>query len=333
MQCVAMQLKDREHNRCFVTCHELQSFWSCRGPLWCALGSEDVEFQTRCHYSSQESSSDTLYNLSPHLNTMTLPVPSGLPPPDLHARALTALLARLDVAHPDIPTLRATLALTARRSLQDGMVHDVRPLQALNNIASDGQGEMPLDMVLNGIISYPTHLVAISSFVDLAITQHPALTETIRTEIIPDLVTRLRLSTASSDLGAASRILLTLSRAHDELLAVILAEADYVLPALKDAYQKLGGDKSGIRAKSDMLVFCDTLVRAMGAGGSARKEALKRLMSDSAGPSKQVLVNGTLRSDYEAVFERKAGLEEGQIDTLLQVQDDEARDDPVSVMW
>jgi hypothetical protein len=260
---------------------------------------------------------------------MTAPIPTTLPPVELQERAVKALLTRLSVEEPDISLLKLILAITARQALSGGPAADLRPLQALQNLPSIPQ-DLSTEILFNAIISYPTHLVPIGSFIDNLVAQHPGLTESVRTEIIPDLVTRLRLSSSASILGSTAKVLLGLSRSHEELFGVVLSEADYILPALKDAYPKLDRDKAGLRAKSDMLLLCHSLIKVMGQGGGGGGEALKRLMDDQAGSSKRVLVEGGLRGDYEAIFERMTGLGDAEIIELRSIRDDEARKDPVS---
>ena len=260
---------------------------------------------------------------------MTAPLPTSLPPLELQDRAVKALLSRLSITEPDISHLKLILAITARQALSGEPTVDLRPLQALRNVSLIPQDFAP-EILLNTIISYPTNLIPVSSFIDSLVAQCPGVTESIRTEIIPDLVTRLRLSSSPSTLSAAAKILLGLTRSHEELFGVVLTEADYILPALKDAYPKLGRDKAGLRGKSDMLLLCHSLIKVMGEGGGGGREALKRLMDDQAGSSKRVLVDGGLRGDYEAVFERMSGLGDAEIAELRRIRDEEARMDPVS---
>lgn len=236
--------------------------------------------------------------------------------------------------HPDLDLLQVILSLLTRQEIQNGHVADVRPLQALRALQSDqkqwsGVKDVP-NLLLDMIIAYPTHIEAMTPIIDSILSSCPSILDTIRTEILPELVTRIRLSDSTPDLAVSVRVILSLVRAHDELLGVLLSEADYVLPAFRDAYPKISRDKSGLSVKSDMLVVCHTLIQVMGASGGG--EAMKRLMSDSAGSSKRPLVDGTLRSDYEAVFERLAGVQQEEIDVLKAAQEERARSDPVSVV-
>lgn len=263
------------------------------------------------------------------LDSMAALIPTSLPPAELQDRALKALISNLNVDEPDISLLKLILAITARQALSGQPTSDVRPLQALSTLSFIPQ-DVSVEILLNAIISYPTNTGAVASFINTVVSRHPGVTESIRTEIIPDLVTRLRLSNASTVLASTARILLALVRSHEELFGVILSEADYILPALKDAYPKLGRDKAGLGAKSDMLLVCRSLIRAMGDTGGGGKEALKRLMDDQAGPSKRVLVEGGLRGDYEAIFERMTGLGDTEVVELRRLRDDEAKSDPVS---
>ena len=260
---------------------------------------------------------------------ITAAIPTSLPPVELQDRAVKALLTRLSIDEPDFSVLKFVLAITARQALSGQPTTDPRPLQALLNASAIPQ-DLVVELLINAIVSYPTNLLPIGALVDTLIAQHPGTIESIRTDIIPDLVTRLRLSDSGATLASTAKILLGLQRSHEELFGVVLSEADYILPALKDAYPKLGRDRAGIKAKSDILIVCHSIIRAMtdDKGGAS---AMKRLMDDQAGPSKRVLVEGGLRGDYEAVFERMAGLRGEEISELHRIRDDEARNDPVSL--
>jgi hypothetical protein len=262
---------------------------------------------------------------------MAIAVPTSPPPLALQSKALPALLARLDVSnpnHPDLGLVKVILAITARQALTGRLVTDVRPLQALASSAS--LTGATADVLLHLVISYPTHLRAITPLVGRILESNSDLLKTIRTEVIPDIVTRLRLSNSPSDLRTALKILLALLRAHEELLGVVLSEADYIIPALRDAYPKLGKDMTGLRAKSDALLLCHALVQVLPA--AAGREALKRLMEsgNGAGPSKRALVSAGLRADYEAIFERMSGLGDAEVDALKRIKEDEAASLPVS---
>ena len=260
---------------------------------------------------------------------MAIAIPDSLPPAHLQIRALPALIERLDIARPDLSLLKTVFALSARSHFRHHAITDIRPLQALQKTLDNGES-VSVEIIIDAIVSYPSHLNIISTIIDSAIRSDPNLVETIRTLIIPHIVTRLRLSDNTTDLSIACSIILGILRSHEELLGLVLSEADYVLPALKDAYTKLGSDKQSLKAKNDILCICNSLISVMGIHGTGGREALKRLMSDSAGSSKRVLVDGSLKSDYEAVYERKSGIENEEIVILRQLQEDEAKKDPVS---
>ena len=260
---------------------------------------------------------------------MAIALPASTPPAALQSKALPALWARLDTSQPDLAVVKLILGITARQALAGQPPTDVRPLQAIS--ASTLLDDVSLDVLIHLITSYPTHLRVVTPLVGRILTNNPGLLNAVRTEVIPDLVTRLRLSNSPSSLATALKILLALVRAHEELLGVMLSEADYVVPALRDTYPKLGTDKTGLRAKSDALLLCHSLVQIMPA--SSGREALKRLMEsgNGAGPSKRALLNAGLRADYEAVFERMSGLGDAEVDVLQRVKENEAASQPVSV--
>ena len=266
---------------------------------------------------------------------MTVVIPSVPPPADLHSPALHALLARLSPNNSpiDLAALKHALAIVAGQSLRGVTTPstDLRPLKATLSIASQRPEMLTVDVVLNAIIAYPRHLGPVSQLISTYIDLNPTFMELLRGEVIPDLVTRLRSSASTHELSSATRIILSITRSHDALLGLVLSEADYILPALKDAYGKFGVGKNAIGARSDSLMLCHALSSAVQEKGGESKEALKRLMGDGVGTSRKVLVDGALRSDYEAVFERMQGVEEDELVTLAALRDEEAQGDPVSL--
>ena len=106
-------------------------------------------------------------------------------------------------------------------------------------------------------------------------------------------------------------------------MGLLLIEADYILPALRDSYARI----DGIRGKSDALLVCHALIKAVHGGQS--EEALKRLMGVTGTASKdKILVNAGLREDYEAFFE-DGEIGEGEITVLRRIRDEDAASDLV----
>jgi hypothetical protein len=111
--------------------------------------------------------------------------------------------------------------------------------------------------------------------------------------------------------------LLTLSRAHEELLALLLSEADFIVPALKDAYAALPQvprNEEEVRAKEGTILLCKAIQDAM---GEIAKEGLLRLMGQSIADDLERLGSGTTDQDFVSALKRS--------------RDEAARSDPVSL--
>ena len=211
----------------------------------------------------------------------------------------------------------------------------LRPLLDLLSLSKSDPAKITTDILLAGIISYPAHTPAVGRLVDrLSESGHlDHMLEQVRAEVLPSLVTRLRL--ASTEIIASTlQVLLCLVRAHQELLGLVLSEADYILPALQDAYSKLSDDlhdpRASLAAKNDALLFCHELLTSVH-GQAQSMEALKKLMGDGAGSSRRVLVEGDLRGDYEAIFECGDGLADEELAVLESIRAEDLAQDPVSL--
>lgn len=265
---------------------------------------------------------------------MTATLPSSSPPASLYLRALPLLLFHLnDPSIHSSPSALLKLLEPIFHILSHAQPHPPKqsssstisllsstiPLAALLHLSLLSPSSITLPILISSIIAYPNHTTTISTILTSVIEAQPNLLDAIRTEVIPPLVTRLRLSPSP----IVVRILHLLQRAHEEILGLLLIEADYILPALRDSYPKL----NSIRAKSDTLLVCHALVQAVQGGQSG--EALKRLMRDAgSGSRKKNLVDGGLREDYEAVFEG-GRIEDEEVVVLRRMRDEDASSDPV----
>ena len=267
------------------------------------------------------------------LYTMRSTLPSSSPSPALRLRALPVLISHLNdpsiYSSPSlvVQTLQQTLQILSFSQLHSPthisspLLTSTTPLSALLHLSTLSPSTIPLPLLIEAIIAYPHHTSTISKILSYTLDSQPNLLDTIRTEVIPALVTRLRLSPSRQ----VVRMLHLLLRSHEEILGLLLIEADYILPALRDSYARI----DGIRGKSDALLVCHVLIKAVHGGQSG--EALKRLMGAVGTASKnKVLVDAGLREDYEAFFE-EGEIGKGEIAVLKRIRDEDAASDLVGL--
>lgn len=173
----------------------------------------------------------------------------------------------------------------------------------------------------------------------------------IQTEFLPTIISKLQQKPSVADVTICSTMLLGLIRAHEELLAILLSEADYVIPALRTAYTVLSGatstdevegglKKEAVRAKESILLFCAELVRAV--RSESVREGLRGLAQVPGGMKVSEKMSGFLGKNsmgedlgvylaFELGSEKVEGGIDGSISQVLeQIADDDARGDPVS---
>lgn len=312
----------------------------------------------------------------------TSALPAGQPPAVLNEQVLPILLRRLARAHrppsssakegasPDtslLDTLQKTARILATDALRYGRLakSSIVPLEIALQISSASASarpepfNLPLPVLLDLTAAYPSHRNAISKLWSHAFSApsstwtpvNPSASETqpdlgdiIQTQLIPPLVSKLNLSPSLSDIGIVAGLLLVLARAHEELLAVLLSEADYVLPALRSAYSAPGAqaDKATLRVKQTTLLFCAELFGAV--QGESVKEGLMRLVAGpmaspelgvaSDGGARGFLRTNTLGEDLQywlGTAKTGGGAVDAEVQMVLEeIRDDEARSDPVS---
>lgn len=276
------------------------------------------------------------YSLSPNpsllpsfcllLAAMSTDLPSRPLPAHLASRALPALLAKLRPLSPShlsfSHSLRGALHALALTRLHEPLraapPHSDVPLKLLLEVSQSGPPEiLDLATVVDAALAYPTHPAQLSTLWGRAISHDPTLTDTVRTEILPSLIERLRLSPSAGTIRMVTYSLLTLSRAHEELLALLLSEADFIVPALKDAYAALPQvprNEEEVRAKEGTILLCKAIQDAM---GEIAKEGLLRLMGQSIADDLERLGSGTTDQDFVSALKRS--------------RDEAARSDPVSL--
>ncbi|RSH90085.1 hypothetical protein EHS25_001418 [Saitozyma podzolica] len=244
---------------------------------------------------------------------MSTDLPSRPLPAHLASRALPALLAKLRPLSPShlsfSHSLRGALHALALTRLHEPLraapPHSDVPLKLLLEVSQSGPPEiLDLATVVDAALAYPTHPAQLSTLWGRAISHDPTLTDTVRTEILPSLIERLRLSPSAGTIRMVTYSLLTLSRAHEELLALLLSEADFIVPALKDAYAALPQvprNEEEVRAKEGTILLCKAIQDAM---GEIAKEGLLRLMGQSIADDLERLGSGTTDQDFVSALKR-----------------------------
>jgi hypothetical protein len=246
---------------------------------------------------------------------------AGLPPLSLRSQVLSHALQRLRQNGPSSSTLHADLII-ALRLLIASSSRELLPLSIVLYLDNRGDN-LPLPILLYTTLAYPRH--PLGALWDNQLNRQAELEDAIRADVIPGLVSRLRLAPSLATLQAAAHTMLVLSRANESLLALILSEADYILPALRTAYDGLG--EGGVKVKMDVLALCMALMGAVQSEGV--KGGLRRLMGGEV-----------LEAGDTGLFDQSLGLavrslEAGRVDenaksALREVRDEDARLDPVS---
>ncbi len=128
-------------------------------------------------------------------------------------------------------------------------------------------------------------------------------------------------------------LLLSLTRAYDEIKRLMGQKKDIIVPALDMAYSYLStaGDQGIIqlRAKSDILLVLHNLLAGTEMSEVERESALRSL-GDGSGT--EVILHGHLREDYESIFRGVKGRRytADDIEILSRIQQVESSFDPVS---
>ncbi|WVQ97494.1 hypothetical protein IAU59_004608 [Kwoniella sp. CBS 9459] len=264
-------------------------------------------------------------------------IPSTPPPPSLYPKLLPYLISQLSTAPPAstaLPLLRTSLHILAWVTLSadpsSPLIPGARstiPLRALLDISSAQPSLLKVPILLDGIIAYPLHQSTINDILSRSFDANADSIEIIRIDVIPSLVNRLK-STAAKDIAVASKIFLSVVRAHDELLALALEDSEDLFKALAKAYGTLNQaqDNLKIRAKSDILMICEELIGRVGHGAS--EEAIISFMGPASG-SGDLLGNGSLRDDWDKLFGPSIdALSEDVKGVLVEQRDQQARQDP-----
>lgn len=230
---------------------------------------------------------------------MAVAVPTTPLPPSMADKALPVLLKRLH-ASPSSPSL--ALISTALRALAivfgpsasappAGPV-PVIPLQALQGAVSSDVAKIPIELLLDATVVYINYSEYLQTIWTDVLAGRPEMLEQLRSEVIPGMIERLRLSPFSKSLFVFAHTVRALSRAHEELFGLTLSEADAVVPALRDGYSALSTPASAkaneeasdsdshVRAREAVLVLLKEMADAL---GPSADEGLKRLLRDPSG--------------------------------------------------
>ncbi|KAL1408153.1 hypothetical protein Q8F55_004957 [Vanrija albida] len=256
---------------------------------------------------------------------MTAALPSQPPPPELAERALPFLVAAVSRAAPSgssalLPPLSLALSTLARARLAgQRLASPLAPLAAFLSLCAEDAPSVPLATACDALLAYPADSAALAPALDAVLTARPDEAGTL----VPALARRLASASTAPELLAPARLAHALLRASDALAALLLEQADDLVPAISGAYARLGGARDDVRAKSEALLLVRALAGLMGRG--AASAALVRLMGE-AGKKGTPLVDQRLRDDY-ALF--TTGDVDADVRAVLKaLQDDERADDP-----
>lgn len=285
---------------------------------------------------------------------MAVAVPVTPLPPSMADKALPVLLKRLQ-ASSSLALLSTALRALAvvygpsAISSASGPVPTL-PLHVLLRSVSSEAAKIPIELLLDATVVYINYSNNLRAIWTDVLEARPEILEQLRSQILPGMIERLRLSPSSKSLVIFAQTLRALSRAHEELFGLILSEAEAVVPALRDGYSSLATSASAkagrelddgdrhMRAKEAVLVLMKEMADAL---GPSADEGLKRLLRDPAGrntgqhggtdPSLNLRADTqpSLLYDYRAAFE--AGCVDDQTRATLQSQKEAAaKADPVS---
>ena len=237
---------------------------------------------------------------------MALSTPLSLPPPELHGRILAALLPQLNLAHASL--LRPVLQILAYQSLHSSSTSSpTEPLRLALKLSSSSPASsgFDADLLVDLIWAYPNNQNAISTILTRRFDSDPTLIEEFAETVIPEVLDTIMDSTTKYSASLAIKALGGLIRAHDDILSLVVACHPTILSALRGMYGSLTGD-GGLEIKEDVLL----VVERMLAGAKLDLHSGVQLLGPGNG---RAFVDGTLRTDYEAIFNGHASINDGGI--------------------
>lgn len=242
---------------------------------------------------------------------MAQTVPASMPPPELHDRIIAVLLPQLRL--PNTAALRTVLQILAYQSLHSTTAHrhsaPTKPLQLalkLSSTASAAANVLDLDTVLDLIWAYPSHHNAIATILTRRFDADPSILEGLSADVIPALIDTLRKEQGAVSIKAVAILL----QAHDEILGTVVMDPQPLLSALQGVYGKLD-----LPVKEDVLL----LVKQILAGA---KESAREYLGHQSG---RPFVDGSLRTDYDAIFNNGEPLSDEIVSKLRQTQSEKIK--------
>jgi len=228
---------------------------------------------------------------------MTLPLPSSLPPPELHDRILSALIPQLHL--PNISILRITLQILAYQSLHTkSHSSPTKPLSTALRLSTNHELEAPL--LCDLVWAYPNHGNAISTILTRRIDAQGDLLEGFGT-ILNWLVSKLS-NQSTKEVGPTLKALAGLIRSHEDILTLAVIEAKSIVTAFKDLYPRLRGD-DGMRLKEEIMLIVHRIMNASAGNEDTIKTFLGPITSRLGAETGRAFVDAPIRQDYETVFE------------------------------
>lgn len=257
---------------------------------------------------------------------MATPLPSSLPPPELHSRILAALLPQLQLANTS--SLRTILQILAYQSLHSSSTATASPSEPLklalklsSSPSSTADSGLDVDLLVDLIWAYPNHQNAVSTILTRRFDSDPTLIEHFAETVIPEVLDSVVDSTTIESASIAIKALGGLVRAHDDILSLVVACHSTILSALQGLYGTLTNE-GALEIKEEVLLLVERIL----AGIKTDLHSGLQLLGNKAG---RAFVDGTLRTDYEAIFNSHASAEEGIPDEIMgklrQISDKKAK--------
>lgn len=252
---------------------------------------------------------------------MAVSIPPSPPPQELHDRILAALLPQLHLPSPAL--LRPILQILAYQALHS-TTHSspTKPLQLALKLSSTPSGASELDasLLVDLILAYPNHQNAISTILTRRLDAEPSLLDEFANVILPTSLQSAQSASDTRAVGIAVKALGSLIRSHDDVLSLVVSDLKAVITALQGLYGQLNGD-DGLPVKEEILLLAE---RIIGGAKFDLNSGVQSLGIKSGTP----FVDGSLRTDYEAIFNSAIGsdtIPDEVIAKLRSTQDRKAR--------
>lgn len=166
-----------------------------------------------------------------------------------------------------------------------------------------------MDLLVDLIWAYPNHQNAISTILTRRFDGDPTLIEHFAETVIPEVLDSVVDSTTIESARVAIKALGGLVRAHDDILSLVVACHSTILSALQGLYGTLTAE-GGLEIKEEVLLLVERIL----AGIKTDLHTGLQLLGSKSG---RAFVDGTLRTDYEAIFNSHASPEEAIPDEVM----------------